>query len=567
MTNKQSSIWVTAIKYGLIGGAISLLLSLIGLVDTFSERYIVYNVITLGQLFFLLPLLLYGYIAALKAGQASPITRLGLGGLAGLVGAIILALLVFVGQLYPQIRDMFQNASSDLFAILTFDQPLPLGYLYTLGAGLICGILGSGLNLLPARLRSAVIQGFVWVILLGMMRDLLVTVIRRWGPAQDFLLWLFGPSGMSLIGALAVFIGISALSYWRAGQPQAPRKESLAARNPAVRYSAIAVGIVILLFLPQILGLFFSEILDNTGLYILMALGLNIVVGYAGLLDLGYVAFFAIGAYTMGVLTSPELGIGNLTYFQALPFALGMAVLFGIILGLPVLKVRGDYLAIVTLGFGEIVRLMVLSDWLRPFLGGSQGIQVIAQPAIGPFAFDTLQRLYYLILLGCALAAFITYRLRDSRIGRAWSALREDEDVAQAIGINTVLTKLLAFATGAFFAGLAGTMFAAKLTSAYPDSFNFLVSINVLSIIIIGGIGSVPGVLVGALVLVGLPQLLREFAEYRLLVYGAVLVAMMQLRPEGLWPEARRRLELHEESLLELEIVGEPQPAIDNPGK
>jgi len=288
------------------------------------------------------------------------------------------------------------------------------------------------------------------------------------------------------------------------------------------------------------------------------------VVGFAGLLDLGYVAFFAIGAYTMGVLTSPELAATPLTYWQALPFALGVAVLSGFVLGLPVLKMRGDYLAIVTLGFGEIVRLLVLSDWLRPWLGGTQGIQHIAHPVIGPLDFGSQQMLYYVILAGIVITTFIATRLKDSRLGRSWMALREDEDVAKAMGINHVTTKLLAFMSGAFFAGLGGTLFAAKLSSAYPQSFQFLVSINVVSLIIIGGMGSIPGVLVGGLVLMGLPEILREFAEYRYLVYGALLVAMMLTRPEGLVPEARRRLELHEEK--ELAPLEEPQPVLKNPG-
>jgi len=213
-----------------------------------------------------------------------------------------------------------------------------------------------------------------------------------------------------------------------------------------------------------------------------------------------------------------------------------------------VLKTRGDYLAIVTLAFGEIVRLLAISDWLRPYVGGAQGIQLIAKPALGSFVFDDQQKLYYLLLAGCLLAGFIAWRLRDSRLGRAWMAMREDEDVAQAIGINLVSTKVLAFAIGAAFAGLSGAIFAAKLGAAYAQSFGFLVSINVLALMIIGGMGSIPGVVVGALVLIGLPELLREFADFRLLVYGAVLVVMMLFRPEGLAPEAAIRRELHAEN-------------------
>jgi branched-chain amino acid transport system permease protein len=309
----------------------------------------------------------------------------------------------------------------------------------------------------------------------------------------------------------------------------------------------LASSLVLLLALP-LLGSYPSEVLDLVGIYALMALGLNIVVGFAGLLDLGYVAFFAIGAYTMAVLTSPEIQWTGfqLTFWTALPFSILMATLWGILLGIPVLGMRGDYLAIVTLGFGEIIRLVALSDWLKPYIGGSNGITLIPKPAIGPIEFGTPQTLYYIILVGCALAIFVSLRVKNSRLGRAWMAMREDEDVAEAMGIELVRTKLMDFATGAAFAGLSGAIFATKLTSIYPHSFNLLISINVLCIVIVGGIGSIPGVILGAVFLIGLPEILREFAEYRLLMYGAALVIMMLLRPEGILPEARRRLEMHE---------------------
>jgi branched-chain amino acid transport system permease protein len=270
-----------------------------------------------------------------------------------------------------------------------------------------------------------------------------------------------------------------------------------------------------------------------------------------------------VGSYVVAILTSPELGFFNFGFWSALPFAILAGILAGVLLGVPVLKMRGDYLAIVTLGFGEIVRLLALSDWLRPWFGGTQGIQLIAQPRIFGTVLNTQQELYYLFLIGVAVVAFVAWRLRDSRVGRTWMALREDEDVAVAMGINHVATKLMAFATGALFSGIAGTIFAAKLQSVYPHSMNFLVSINVLCLIIIGGMGSIPGVFVGALALMGSPELLREFAEYRYLVYGALLVVMMLTRPEGLWPDARRRLELHEEEIEEeLAETDEPVPTV-----
>jgi branched-chain amino acid transport system permease protein len=302
---------------------------------------------------------------------------------------------------------------------------------------------------------------------------------------------------------------------------------------------------IILMSLPFFLGTYLTEVTNNVGIFLLMGLGLNIVVGLAGLLDLGYVAFFAIGAYAMGVLTSTgSLGLG-LSFWIALPVCVAVAALAGIVLGVPVLKMRGDYLAIVTLGFGEIIRIIALSDMTKPFLGGAQGVLNIPKPALGAFILGDPERLYYVVLAGVLLAAFISNRLRESRIGRSWIAVREDEDVAEAMGINLVRTKLLAFAIGAGFSGLAGAIFASKLTSIFPHSFNFLISLNVLSLIIVGGLGSIPGTVVGAIILVGLPELLREFAEFRWLIYGALLVLMMLNRPEGFIPSDIRRRELH----------------------
>jgi branched-chain amino acid transport system permease protein len=318
-----------------------------------------------------------------------------------------------------------------------------------------------------------------------------------------------------------------------------------------LKLAAILVAAVVLLILPHALGLFLSEVLTIVGLYVLLGLGLNIVVGFAGLLDLGYVAFFAIGSYTVAILTSPELGFFSLTFWQSLPFAIIFGIIAGVMLGIPVLKMRGDYLAIATLGFGEIIRILVLSDALRPWLGGAQGIGKITKAQIGEFEFASPQEVYYLLLAGCILVGFISWRLRDSRLGRAWMAMREDEDVAQAMGINLVATKLMAFATGAGFSALSGAIFASKIGSVYPHSFNVMISINILCVIIVGGMGSMPGVVVGAFALVGLPELLREFAEYRLLVYGAALVAMMLLKPEGLWPEATHQRELRESEAAE----------------
>jgi branched-chain amino acid transport system permease protein len=322
------------------------------------------------------------------------------------------------------------------------------------------------------------------------------------------------------------------------------------------------IGIAFLLILPWISGVYLSDIYDRVGIFILMGLGLNIVVGFAGLLDLGYVAFFAIGAYVMGLVTAEtELGLG-LSFWLALPLAVLAATFAGMLLGIPVLRMRGDYLAIVTLGFGEIIRVLVRSDLLGPVLGGAQGVTRIGRPQFLDLTFVQPQHYYYLILAGCLLAAFVSWRLRDARLGRRWMAMREDETVAEAVGIHLVNTKLLAFAIGAAFSGLAGAIFASRLGSIFPNSFELLISISVLSLIIVGGMGSLPGVVVGALVLIGMPELLREFEEYRLLMYGVLLIAIMLFRPEGLWPSPIRRLELHS-VMAETGQVEELEPEIE----
>lgn len=558
---KKPSIWVEAIRSGLIGGAVSLLLCLVGMVVEFSERDIVHGVVTMGQILAVAPILILAYTIARRLA-VGPVLTPFIGAVSGLSSGAVLAALVGIGQVLD-LRAMFINASPDLYALLTFSLGLGAGIPALLGFSVLVGALGSVLFLLPARPRNALIQAVIGTILIGLIRDLIINIARTWGPVGPLVTWMFAQSGLNLFGAAFLLIVIGGLAYWRYVDPLTVKQVSIAKKNqqpPWRRWATLAAIAVVMIFLPRILGLFLSDVLDTVGLFILMGLGLNIVVGFAGLLDLGYVAFFAIGAYAMGVLTSPERIATPLTYWEALPIALLVAVLSGVVLGLPVLKMRGDYLAIVTLGFGEIVRLLVLSDWLRPHLGGPEGIQLIAHPIIGPFDFGSQPMMYFVIVAFIAVAVFIAVRLKDSRLGRSWMALREDEDVAKAMGINHVTTKLLAFASGAFFAGLGGTLFAAKLSSAYPQSFQFLVSINVLSLIIIGGMGSIPGVIVGGLALVGLPEILREFADFRYLVYGAVLVAMMLMRPEGLIPEARRELELHEEEAVAPEVESQPAP-------
>jgi branched-chain amino acid transport system permease protein len=549
MKKDSSSLWRSAIRTGIIAGGLSVMVSLVGLVEAFSDSFVVQGLLSVGEFILYIPIILLTYTSFSKYPQSSAKVKFGISTLTGLVAGVMLSLLLLVGS-NPGFRDMFINASPTLFNIFTRGVPLPLGILVPPLQCMIVAWISLGIFLIREPYRKAVIQGLVIVLIAGTLRDqILLIYIFQMEPIYTILKALFfSLSGLSILGALIIFAIAAGLSYYfnTRKSTQAVNRTPKQPKNRQIILFMI-IGVIIVL-LPQVLGLFFTEILDTTGLFIMMGLGLNIVVGFAGLLDLGYVAFYAIGAYTVGVLTSSGLGLFNLSFWEALPFALLAAWLAGIILGLPVLRLRGDYLAIVTLGFGEIVRLLVLSDWLKDKLGGTQGIQSIAQPIIGPFKLNTLSELYYLILIGIALVAFVAYRLKDSHLGRSWMALREDEDVAEAMGINLVLTKLLAFSTGALFAGLAGALGAAKLTSVYPHSMTFIISINVLVLIIIGGMGSIPGVFVGALVLVGLPGVLTEFQEYRYWFYGLALVFMMLTRPEGLWPEARRRRELHEET-------------------
>jgi branched-chain amino acid transport system permease protein len=548
MKNDLSFPWKLALSTGATAGGIALLVSLVGLVEAFSDSYIIQGTITVGELILYFPLILLVYTSIRKITLPSLGRKVAFSALIGVIMGLMLSSLVVIGTT-TNIREMFINASPALFDLLTRGVPLPLGLLVPPLVCILVAWITLGIFLLPDIFRRAVTMGLMWVIVCGTLRDqILLVYLFQQEPFSTILRSLFfAQSGLSLIGALIIFALSAGYSYYSSIRgPRTKTKRTPQAQKKRRIVLFMFLGLIILI-LPQVLGLFFTEILDSTGLFIMMGLGLNIVVGFAGLLDLGYVAFYAIGAYTVGVLTSSGLGLYQLTFWQAVPIALLITWLAGIILGLPVLRMRGDYLAIVTLGFGEIVRLLVLSDWLKTFLGGTQGIQSIAQPVIGPIKFNTLQELYYLILIGIAIVAFIAWRLKESRLGRSWMAIREDEDVAQAMGINLVLTKLLAFSTGALFAGLAGTLGAAKLTSVYPHSMTFIVSINVLVLIIIGGMGSIPGVFVGALVLVGLPGVLTEFQEFRLWFYGLALVFMMLNRPEGLWPEARRKRELHEE--------------------
>jgi branched-chain amino acid transport system permease protein len=300
-----------------------------------------------------------------------------------------------------------------------------------------------------------------------------------------------------------------------------------------------AVGIFMLIF-PHLFSMYQTNIMITALIYVVVGLGLNIVVGLAGLLDLGYVAFYAVGAYSYALLNL-HFGVG---FWVALPIGAGLAMLFGIILGFPVLRLRGDYLAIVTLGFGEIIRL-ILENW-NEFSQGPSGIANIPRPSL--FGIDLGLHeahiyIYYLMIALAVVTIFAVKRLQNSRIGRAWIALREDEIACQAMGIDKTRTKLSAFALGATWAGMGGVVFAAKTTFINPASFTIWESIIILCVVVLGGMGSIVGVICGAAILILLPEYLRAFSEYRMLIFGVVLVLMMVFRPGGIISEVRQTYE------------------------
>jgi branched-chain amino acid transport system permease protein len=573
-TDMNAFNWKNALRQGLIAGFVLVLVSMIGMVETFNGRFIVAPYLTMGQMLLVAIILILSSGAAAKASARGNKLFTILGGLiAGATSTVVLAVFVWVIEKFP-LREIFVSISPNLIKILTFENPDPAMFgsvaVKLLLYGVVIGAIAGIVQALPARIRSAVNAGIAWVAVLGLLGELIRTVLSD-KPIIENVEWMLGgrlEKGLSPKGALAIFLATSVISYLvsRFGgsvrQRVDAQRKSLSSRNQRiVSILLFAVVFVIVWQLPKFMGLYLSEVANTVGLFILMGLGLNIVVGFAGLLDLGYVAFFAIGAYVMGVATSNAVGTDSgqiafslgLTFWQALPLAVLAAVAAGVLLGIPVLKMRGDYLAIVTLGFGEIIRILALSDMLKPNIGGAQGIVGIAPILVNGQNLSKPMELFHVVLITCLIIGFIAWRLRDSRVGRAWKAIREDEDVAQAMGIDLVATKLLAFGTGAAFSGLAGAIFASKLTTIYPHSFSLLVSINILALVIIGGMGSIPGVIVGAVALVGLPELLREFSEYRLLVFGAALVMMMLYRPEGLLPEETHRREMHEAENLTAE--------------
>jgi branched-chain amino acid transport system permease protein len=547
-----------AVKTGLIAGVVMIYLVAVGIASAFARREVVTGYLTLGYLMLVIPPLAAGYLVA---GRPLPTSRRILHALlAGLAAGLLFAAAFLTAvALSPGIRLVLNRVSSALLDFVGFRslglEP-PGGALLNVGLAVALALVGGLVRIAPASVRRAIVGGASAVLILSMAEPFLRPRLLQLGlpgAAQFF----YSSHGLATASAaLILAVGMALAVGWPS--VRATVRDRLDAADPGtrvmLRWALILVAIAFLYTLPSISGSFLTQVLVLVGFYVLLGLGLNIVVGYAGLLDLGYVAFYAVGAYFTALITSPTSALGwGLNFWIALPLVIVLSAIVGLFIGAPVLRLRGDYLAIVTLGFGEIARVLLGSDALKPWLGGPNGILSVpfmlgdgtySLPIIGTVTGPAAT--YFPLLGFCILAAFIAYRLKYSRTGRAWNAMREDEDVAQATGISTVNYKLLAFAMGAAVGCVGGAIYATHLQGVVPGGFVLLVSITVLAVVVLGGMGSIPGVIVGAFALIGTPELLREFAEYKLLVYGAVLVAVMLLRPEGLIPDATRQGELED---------------------
>ena len=558
------------VRTGLLAGAGSIYISLVGLYTKFADLALVGEQITLGRVLIVAPALVASYAVTrprIVAGERRSVelrSGVAVGAVVGLVGGAVFALALVFADWFgvDRIREVFVAVTEPLLDFLTFDKGVPAGLPILIGLCVAGGVIGGVARTAPAVVRKPVSVGVLAVVLLGLLQRIVPIVFVELGFEAD---WLYRPaSGLTFLGATVIFaIAVVADAVWnRDGGRTRDRVRATVDEAPAAKVGLFVAILAVLTILPLLLGTVISEVLGQVMIYVLLGLGLNIVVGYAGLLDLGYVAFFAFGAYTTGVLTGAFLNTttgaaepalsADLSFYVAVWIVALLAAGVGLLIGAPVLRLRGDYLAIVTLGLGEIVSVITASKWAQPLIGGPQGMRGVTKAEFFGFNFqDNAQHFYYLALAFVLLAAFVSWRLSTSRIGRAWTAMREDEQVANAMGISTTKFKLLAFAMGGAIGSLGGALFAVSIGSLTPASFEIVVSITALAVVILGGLGSIPGVLVGALVLIGLPGLLREFEEYRALIYGGALVAIMILRPQGLIPNVRRSRELEEEEVTQ----------------
>ena len=561
--------WRRQIRFSAIGALSCAFIALAGMPVGLDRRSIVYPVLSLGYLSllwvpFVLASLAGSQVVLEGMGERERDTRdLAAGALVGLGSALgLVGLMILVKNF--NLRDPLVNWSPQLLELLSFSRSTTLGMLLWVVLGTTLGLLGGAMHVVPATVRAKVLTVVLSVLMVSVLQTFLTDLLEgfRLEVFTDFIYYKRG--GLEILGALLVAVLAIAIPLLVGGRIKGLRarvQKMPPDERSRTNLVLLGVGAALLLILPFFLGKITNELLANVGLFVLLALGLNIVVGLAGILDLGYVAFFAVGGYTTAVLTSPN----SPGFSPELPWPVALIVvvvltgLVGLFIGAPVIRMRGDYLAIVTLGFGEIIRLLFLSDWLSGWFGGAQGITNIpgVDVGVGTVKGTDPRSVFLLVLVFCGIAIYVSWRLEHSRLGRAWMAIREDEDVAEAMGVNTTSTKLMAFVVGAVLASFSGAIFSAKVGSIFPTSFIMLVSIIILVVVIVGGMGNIAGVIVGAVVLIGVlggpkqPGLLQELGQFKLLIYGALLVWMMLKRPEGLVPNVRRSRELHQEEFLQ----------------
>ncbi|MDG2906409.1 MAG: branched-chain amino acid ABC transporter permease, partial [Acidimicrobiales bacterium] len=561
--------WSKVLRWGLICGGALIAICLVGMPVEMDRRILIERYLSLGYLSVLFIPVLVGWVASTQVvlegveARKQGLFDLVTGFVVGAIGGGFLALLMVALDSW-NLRDPLVNWSPKLFRFLTYENGMGFGAVAWIVTGAVLGLVGASFHIMPRvvrRFTTFVVFGLISLSILESVIDDLSEGFRlEW--LDEFMFAKKG--GLTLTSTIVIGAVIGVLSLVADGRMKAATERYRNLEGVERQKTSIVLFVVVAVLcivLPMFLGKIVNELLANVGLFLLLALGLNIVVGLAGLLDLGYVAFFAVGGYTTAVLTSPNSPwfAPELHFGFALIFVVIFATITGLVIGAPVIRMRGDYLAIVTLGFGEIIRLLFMSDWLGPYFGGAQGVTNIPGVDLG---FATVKgtdprSVFYLVLFFCAIAIYVSWRLQASRLGRAWMAIREDEQVAEAMGINTVSSKLMAFVVGAVLASFSGAVLAAKVGSVFPTSFMILVSIIILVVVIVGGMGNIAGVMVGSFVLIGVlggpkqPGLLQEFQNFKLLIYGLLLVFMMLKRPEGLVPSARRSRELHQEEFLQ----------------
>ena len=584
--------WRRIARMGSIAAFAQVFIALSNMPVALDGRTMVKPVLSLGYLVLLILPFAAGYrqghqtklegVTQHAAGRNEVVGGLACGTIAG-GGLSLLAVLLANFDL----REPLVNWSPILLDTLTFGNAPWFAVVIWLAIGAGAGASGGVLRLLGPRSRRAAVTMVLAVVGAAVLESLMVDLADGLGleALTDRLYAKRGgvtwPSALVLA---AVSGGLAVVGRGRFRKARAGLANLEGAKRSRANAGLIFAAAAALIVLPLFAGKLTNELLANVGLFVLLALGLNVVVGLAGILDLGYVAFFAVGSYSAAVLTaatSPKIS-PEMPWLVALIVVVIITGLVGLFIGAPVIRMRGDYLAIVTLGFGEIIRLLFQSDWLSGWFGGAQGITLI--PGANIFGLTEVsgtdpRRVFYLVLAFCALAIYVSWRLERSRLGRAWMAVREDETVAEAMGINTVNVKLLAFVVGAVLGSFSGAIFAAKVGSVFPSSFLILVSIVILVVVIFGGMGNIVGVIAGSAVLIGVlggpkqPGLLAEFSEFKLLIYGALLVWMMLARPEGLIPSVRRTRELHQVEMAQDAWLrgqvddedgggGDPQPAV-----